>query len=518
MARTMRAGLLHSVAVCTVLALASGGAAQAQEAKRGGTAIYAYASGPRSLDPYILNNTVEIEVVNQIYETLVALGEDYSAKPSLASRVTTSPDNKIFTFALRQGVHFHNGKEMTAADVLASFERYAKVSPNASMLAEVDGYDTPDPYTFVIRLKEPNAVFLDQLKSPSYMLAILPAEERDKVAGAAAVIGTGPFKLGEWSKDSHLILQRFDDYSVNPDASGIDGYAGRKIVYLDSVRYLFVPEPNARIAAVQAGNADIASQIPLGLSKRVEHQPGFAVQQIFPGCMQAFFMQSQNPPTDKLLVRQAIQASMGVDDIIDAIGEVAKRNAQLVYPGSAYFVPGDPDLHYDINDPARARALLKQAGYHGEKIVLESTPAYSWHMSATLVLAEQLKAAGMTVEVKSVDWNTMSNDRARGTGGWNVSLTNYCSQPLLGPQQWRPFLLTVPQARNETVMEQDYAKFFSAPATVDRQQAWAGLQQRLFDQAYYMKVGDYGSINVLRTSLHDMRPWYNIRFWGVWRQ
>ena len=67
-------------------------------------------------------------------------------------------------------------------------------------------------------------------------------------------------------------------------------------------------------------------------------------------------------------------------------------------------------------------------------------------------------------------------------------------------------------------MEQDYAKFFSAPATVDRQQAWAGLQQRLFDQAYYMKVGDYGSINVLRTSLHDMRPWYNIRFWGMWRQ
>ncbi|WP_158741909.1 ABC transporter substrate-binding protein [Acidisphaera sp. L21] len=489
----------------------------AAEPKQGGAVVYAYASGPRTLDPHIVNNTVEIEVVNQIYESLVALGEDYSAKPELASHVEVAADNKTFTFALRHGVKFQNGKEMTAADVIASFERYQKVSPNAEALAEVAGYDTPDPYTFVIRLKTPNAIFLDVLKTPSYPFSILPAEERDKPAGAAAVIGTGPFKLGEWVKDGHLTLQRFDGYVSDPAATGLDGYAGKKIVYVDSVRYNFIPEPNARVAAVQAGNADVASQIPLSLSKRVAGNAQFGVQQVFPGCQQVFFTQTQNKPTDNPLVRRAIQAVMGVDDIMDSVGEVTKRNAQFSYPGTTYYTPGTPDFHYDMHDVDKAKALLKEAGYKGEKIVLQTTAAYSWHLSATLVLSEQMKAAGMNVDVQTVDWNTMSNDRMRGTGGWNVSLTNYCSQPLLGPQQWRPFILTVPQAKDDHFMEEAYQRFFQSPQLADRQKAWTDIQQHITDEAYFIKVGDYGSINVFRTRVHDLVPWYNIRFWGVWR-
>jgi peptide/nickel transport system substrate-binding protein len=510
-----RGSALFAIPLSLILALAP--FARAAEPKKGGTIVYAYASGPRSLDPYTVNNTVEIEVVNQIYESLVALGEDFSAKPELASHVEVTPDNKTFTFTLRRGVKFQNGKEMTAADVLASFQRYQKVSPNAEALGDVAGYDTPDPYTFVIRLKVPNAIFLDVLKTPSYPFSILPAEERDKSAGQAAVIGTGPFKLGDWVKDGHLTLQRFDGYSADPAATALDGYAGKKTVYIDSVRYNFVPEPNARVAAVQAGDADVASQIPLSLSKRVAGNAQFGVQQVFPGCQQVFFTQTQNPPTNNRLVRQAIQAVMGVDDIMDSVGEVTKRNAQLSYPGSTYYTPGNPDFHYDMHDVAKAKELLKEAGYKGEKIVLQTTPAYSWHLSATLVLSEQMKAAGMNVDVQTVDWNTMSNDRMRGTGGWNVSLTNYCSQPLLGPQQWRPFILTVPQANGDHFMEEAYDRFFQAPDVADRQKAWTSLQQHIFDEAYFMKVGDYGSINVFRTRIHDLVPWYNIRFWGVWR-
>src|SRR5882724_13516470 len=148
----------------------------AAQPKHGGTLTYAYVSGPGTLDPHVASSLVELEVIHHIFETLVAIDSNYNAKPVLASKIETSADATVFTFTLRKSVKFHNGKEMTSADVLASFERYRRVSPNASVLADVDGFEAPDPYSFVIRLKKPNGVFIDVMKSPFYLFEILAAE------------------------------------------------------------------------------------------------------------------------------------------------------------------------------------------------------------------------------------------------------------------------------------------------------------------------------------------------------
>ena len=508
---------LHVVASLVGSALAAvlftGDPALAQ--KKGGALTYAYVSGPGTLDPYMTGNLVEMEVIHHLFEGLVAMDETYQANPMQAESIRVSDDAKTVTFTLRHGVKFHNGKEMTAADVLASYQRYARISTSASLLAGVDGYDTPDPYTFVIRLKAPNAVFLDQLKSPTYPIGIMPAEQKDKPPREADVIGTGPFRLDEWVRDSHLVLRRFDDYAPNTAYAGVDGYAGRRTALLDSIRYNFVPEANARIAALQAGDADVIGDVPKQLVGRLKSRTDLATQEVFPYCQHVLVLHSQNPPTNNVLIRRAIQAAADTEELAEASGQLYRLNPSLTYASSPYN-PGDlVNPFYKINNVDRARALMKEAGYKGEKLVLQTNANYSYMKDSILTLSEELKTAGFNVEMQVLDWTTNSNNMQRGTGGWNVSMTRFCSQPLLGPQKWRPMIYNFAQIKNDAVLDGDYARFFDSPKLEDRQAAWRDAETHVLGEAYFIKVSDLGQIRAFNRKVEGLLPYYLVRFWNV---
>jgi peptide/nickel transport system substrate-binding protein len=505
-----------SMAVAALALGATIGIAPASAQQRqGSTLLYANISGPGTLDPYVAGSLVELEIIHHLYEGLVEMDEHYAAKPMLASQVQTSPDAKTFTFTLRHGVKFSNGQEMTSADVMASFQRYQRISTNAAVLVDVDAFETPDPYTFVVKLKQPNAVFLDILKSPTYPLSIMPATEKDKPPREANVIGIGPYKLGEWVRDSHLVLQRNDNYVVDNSAPGPDGFAGRKTADIAQIRYNFVPEANARLAALQAGDADVISDVPPDLSKRLADRKDLALLKVFPYCQQVFITNSQNGPTANPLIRQAIEASLNVDEILDATGQIAQKNASLVYPFSPYY---DADLakpYYSENNPAKAKELLQKAGYKNEKIVLQTNSNYAYMRDAILVLAEQLKAAGMNADVQIVDWTTNASNMQRGTGNWNVSTTGFCSQPLLGPQQWRVMVYTFPQVKGDTVLDGAYTKFMTSLELADRKAAWLDIEKRVLDQAYMIKVADLGGLRGYSDKVKGLTPYYFARFWNV---
>lgn len=488
----------------------------AQDARQGGTLIYANNSGPGALDPQMSASLVELEVIAHIYESLVSMGENFQAKPMLAESWEISEDGRTFTFKLRQGVKFHDGQEMTSADVLATFERYARVSPGKATLADVKEFRTPDPHTFEIELNEINAVFIDQLKTPVYPFSIMPASQKDKEPRQTDPIGTGPFKLGEWVKDSHLVIERNDAYTPDEDTDTRDGYVGHKTPYLDAVRYNFVPEANARVAAMQTGEAHVTTALPLPLMKRLEGAEGVTPLTVFPYCQQYMIVHAQQAPTDNVKIRQAIRSAVEADDLIAVSGEAATKNFSMVYPNSEYYVAENDGGWYDQNDPETARKLLDEAGYDGTEIVLQTNTNYSYMRDTILLLGEQLKAAGMNVRIDVTDWTTNASNMQSGNGGWNVSTTSFCSNPILGPQQWETMVYTFPHVKDTTVLDENYAKFYSSLDLADRVDAWKNIEAEVLGNAYMIKVSNRGSNRAYSDEVKGFSDYYVNTFWDVW--
>ncbi|MCC6718318.1 MAG: ABC transporter substrate-binding protein [Acetobacteraceae bacterium] len=487
------------------------------KAPNGGTIIHAHVSGMDHFDPAMFCTTVQLETGMHMYEGLMMMGEDYSSKPMLASSVVVTPDGKTFTFALRKGVKFHNGKEMTSADVVATYKRYVKISPNAAAFAAVTSFDAPDPYTFIINLKETSAVLLDVLKTPCFPLAILPSEEAAKGAREITPIGTGPYQLGELVKDSHLVLRRFPGYVQDTSAPGPDGFAGRKTAHIETIRYNFLPEVSSRVAAMLAGAADI-SDIDADQVDRFTNAKQVGIAKVFPGCMHVIMLQSQNGLTRDVRIRQAIAAVVDVEEMAEVSGYAYKLNPSLLYPDSPYYDGEQMKQYYNQKNPAKAKELLKAAGYKGEKIIIHTNSNYGYMRAQMLVLEQKLKAIGMNVEMRVTDWITNSAALQTGEGGWNISMSGYCSQPLLGPQQWRPLIYahTGLNKANDTEIDSAYATFFGSLDVEARKKAWLAAETGIRSKAYLVKIADAGRTVAVRNRVHGWKPWYALRNWDLW--
>jgi peptide/nickel transport system substrate-binding protein len=517
MAKLTRRNLSRGALTLAAIGLLPAGISHAQT--KGGTLTYASVSGPGTLDPHVSSSAVELEVIHNVFEGLVALDNQNATRPMLASKATGSADSKTYTFELRKGVKFHNGQEMNSADVKASLERYAKVSPNAKNLSDVESYETPDPYTFIIKLKTANVVLLDVLKSPIFPFMILPASQADKPARGIDLIGTGPFSMGEWVKDSHLVIKRFDGYAQDTSVPGRDGYGGRKTAYFDAVRIRFVPEATTRIAALQTGEAQLAGSIPTELRGRVEGDKSLAVREVFPVGGTYVIVNSSYGLTANVAMRQAIGAAIDINEITDATGGINKPNPWMSFPNTPYYLGGGSAQApwYDIKDPAKSKELQKKAGYKGEKVLIETNGNYPWMRTTMLVVAEQLKRAGMNVDVKLVDWTTNASHMQQGTGEWNLSTTLFGPDHILGPQQWRPLIYAFSSIKGNDALDAAYAEFFAEPDLEKRRGSWLKIQQQVLGNAYMIKIADSGRMNAMSRKLKGISDYSGIlQLWDLY--
>jgi peptide/nickel transport system substrate-binding protein len=362
-------------------------AAAPGQPKRGGVLKVGLQADPTALDPHKSSLTALFHVLEHIYSPLLRLKPDLTVEGELAEKWAVSPDGKIYTFTLRKGVKFHNGRALVAADVKYSFERWvdpAIGSPLASRLAAMEKIDAPTEDTVVITLKQPDASLLTNLAHPA--AGVIPKEEVEKNGDLTKVaVGTGPFKLKEYVPNTRVVLERNPDYWDTPKP------------YLDGLELTIIPDDTARSAALRTGTVDFIEYAPLKDIPTLKGDSSLVLAGDQNTNIRFIALNVTRKPFDNVKVRQAIALA------VDRAATVGPTVFGQGIPTVGLFPPGYwAGLETRVTPPdiPKAKQLLAEAGYpDGFKATIQSWSQYSFLSNAALVVQEQLKQIGITTDV-----------------------------------------------------------------------------------------------------------------------
>jgi peptide/nickel transport system substrate-binding protein len=499
------------------LALAAG-AAGAQEAppRMGGVLKAAMIGEPPSLDLHSTTAVITQQITWHVYETLYTFDKGFAPVPMLAQGHTLSDGGRRYTIALRRGVRFHNGKEMTAADVVASLNRWGKIStPGKPLWKNVEAVEARDPYTVVIHLKEPSASLLFGLARPNAGAAIHPREVID-AAGDGPIkeyIGTGPFRFVEHKPDRHIKLARFKDYAARAEPP--DGYGGKRTAYVDEILFLPVPDVAVRLAGVETGEYHFAQQIKPDQYDRVKGLAAVEARVVKPyGWITAVPNHKEGLMTSKK-IRQAFQAVLDMEPIMGAAmgnRDFYRLDGALFYPEQTAFYSTAGTGGYNQRDKDKARRLLKEAGYAGQPVRWITTREYDWMYKTAIVAKQQMEEVGFKVDLQVLDWATLVQRRNKPEL-FDVFSTGYTFQadPALATSvqcNWPGWWCHEEKERvlADLARESDAKK---RRALIER------LQTLFYEDVGRIKLGDYFLLDAVRKEVRGFRSAPELFLWNV---
>ena len=409
---------LRALALALVTAMAAGaGMAEAQTPKKGGVLRIGNLGEPPSLDPHWGTQTITEVLANHIFEGLYAVDEGYQPIPMLAESHTVSRDGLVYTFKLRKGVSFHNGKEMTADDVVPSLVRWGKRSVyGKSLFVQVVDLKAVDKYTVEMKLKEKSGIVLISLAVPNNMAAIYPKEIAEKFPPDQRVtewVGTGPFKLAEWKPDQYIRMVRFDGYK--PVAAKQTGYGGAKIVHVDELRWVPVPDVASRAAQVESGDLDFGDDLDANAYERLAKNPNVRAIIAKPYYWLVAVLNKKEGLMTNQKLRQAWQAAIDIEPIMKTVAagksQFYRMDSSLAFQELPAWHTKIQGLPWNEHNKDKAKKLLQEAGYKGEPIRFMTTQEYKWMYDFALVSKQQLEDVGFKIDLQVMDWSTLGQRR-----------------------------------------------------------------------------------------------------------
>jgi peptide/nickel transport system substrate-binding protein len=393
------------------------------EGQYGGRIVVANAGQPNTLDIHQTAGGRTVQLIGwHIFESLFTWDAEYNVMPQLASSYEADDEAITHTIGIRQGVPFHNGEELTVADVLTSLDRWSRLSPLGQLLYQsVDEVVEIDEHTVEFHMSAPLGTVPHLLARGGQGAAIYPASIIEPVGDDFLddLIGTGPYEFVEMQADRFTRLQRFEDY-VGPEDEQ-SGYAGQRMAYLDEIEFIPVPEESSRIAGLRSGEYDYLEEAVADQIDIMEDDPNINVQ-LLPIRSHGYIgLNHAEGLMSDLNIRKALQACMDVYP-----QGLASHGEGFFELGPGIMLPvtvwGDSDAgaeFYNMNDPELGAQLLEEAGYDGTPVRWLTTQDDLGDFLSAEVCAQQLEQAGFVVELIVVDEATLA-DRRSTPEGWDV--------------------------------------------------------------------------------------------------
>ncbi len=411
------------------LAFAAGLGAPSDTAAVGKDFVIGFHGDATSLNPVIATDGQSYIAEWPIYDSLVELDEKLGVKPLLAESWEVSRDALTYTFKLKKGVKWHDGKPFTARDVAFTF--YSVLDPKVTTphrgyfdalvgFPELTNKDHPkkpeelaqkpievlDDHTIRFRLRYPYGAFLAVLVNPRAGIVpehILKGQDLNTTEFNRKPIGTGPFKFVEWRRGERIVLEANPDY-----------HAGRPA--LDRLIYRVIPDTVVLLQELRAGGVDFIERPPLTEMARLKQTPGFKVLTADNTSYTYFGFRQDLAPFDDLQVRRALYHAIDIPaivrEVLQGYGTVATGQFP---PGSWAFDPSVKPYPYD---PNRAKALLAEAGWKpgsdgvlqkdGKRLAfsLKHDQADQTVKDTSIIIQEFLKKVGVEARIEPLDWPT----------------------------------------------------------------------------------------------------------------
>lgn len=447
-----------------------------------------------------------------IYDTLFSQNSKGEIKPQMVDTYKVSADKKTWTFTLRPGLKWSDGTPVTAADCVASIRRWAARDVSGRLLgAAIGDMKAVDASTFTMTLAKPFGPVIEMLGKPSSNVPFMMPERVAKTDPNEQIkdtTGSGPFafKQDEWVPGSKVVYVKNPHYA--PRKEPADGLAGGKVVKVDRVEWNVIPDQNTALSAFKSGEMDVYELPPADFLAPLAKDAGMKLA-IDPLGNQGWLRPNHlAPPFNNAKARQALIYLVNQNEYLAAAGFPANYRHPTC---TAYFMCGS------VNDSSagaqpykggqnleKARQLMKEAGYKGEKVVVLAPSEPPIQAAAALVTIQNLKKIGVNVEAQAMDWGTLLARRSK-KDGWNIFHTYSVGADVFSPavnayaqancdsapSGW-PCDATLEKLRAEWVAESDPAK---------RKALTDAIQAQMYEVVPYINFGQFSQPMVYRSNL-----------------
>lgn len=353
-----------------------------------------------TLHPTDFSTTVELGVLNQIYDTLLYYSPDGTKdpEPRIAESYEISDDGLDYTFHLRDDVTFHDGTPVTADDVVFSIELYKASEYQGSQISMLSSVEATDEHTVVCHLDAPYSPFLQGICSP--MIASKAYYESSEDDFVNNPIGTGPYKFVSRAKGSNIKLEANEDY-----------YRGAPEI--KEVTFEVIPDSSTKAIALQTGEVNFA-EIDSATKPQLEANPAITIAEVPTSAFSYIAMNTEKEPFNDVKVRQAINYAIDRDNLVAVCydGE-AEVNSNIC--AKERFGYSDDQFQYTY-DPEKAKELLAEAGIETPYDLGEILVAEKYSNLAT-VIQNDLKAVGLDVTISVKEFNSYISDLQNGSYG-----------------------------------------------------------------------------------------------------